>query len=128
MVPYQFSGPLLQDTGSSLVAVPPCHTSGNACIAAVSWRYHQYPLSHLKRREPWSTVENRASLRDPGTVEPVRAAASSGEPSLARERTGDGLDRDHARGQVQLLPMCPRVFCERPQEIDGGQFGRRTGA
>jgi hypothetical protein len=34
-----------------LVEVPPCHTSGNTCIAAGRWRYHQYPLSHLKRRE-----------------------------------------------------------------------------
>jgi hypothetical protein len=32
-------------------AVPPCHTSGNTCIAVGPWRYHRYPLSHLKRRE-----------------------------------------------------------------------------
>jgi hypothetical protein len=24
---------------------------GNACSAAGAWRYHQYPLSHPKRRE-----------------------------------------------------------------------------
>jgi hypothetical protein len=36
-----------------IVAVPPCHTSGNACIAAGSWRYHRYPLSHPKSLRTW---------------------------------------------------------------------------
>lgn len=84
------------------------------------------PPNSAAAHVPLGTTPHLTSLvpRHSGGNFQIRPKANS----LARERTRDGLDRDHARGQVQLLPMCPRVFCERPQEIDGGQFGRRTGA
>ena len=39
--------------GAMTLPVPPCHISGNACIAAGPWRYHRYPLSHLKSLRTW---------------------------------------------------------------------------
>jgi hypothetical protein len=51
-IPRRYRAVLTGDAGD-LPVPPPCHTSGTACIAVGSWRYHLYPLSHLKSLRTW---------------------------------------------------------------------------